>query len=175
MAKENKITNRISVWKIFGIVLGLVALFAAGIAVGKILHSNKSGLISHEVVSVKIKKPEQKTCIAVEKLLSQRLYDENSLSPDDHLFNAQTYALLAERGCSENFAAYKELALREIEIARALSDDGIVQDKNDAIDVIRTYRKLDMKREAEVVFDTMKKLTDPAIDFILEVEKIINE
>jgi hypothetical protein len=32
-----------------------------------------------------------------------------------------------------------------------------------------------MQAAAEEIFETAKKLTNPAIDFILEVEKIINE
>jgi hypothetical protein len=32
-----------------------------------------------------------------------------------------------------------------------------------------------MQMAAEEVFETVKKLTNPAIDFVLEIERIINE
>jgi hypothetical protein len=114
-------------------------------------------------------------CKSVESVLKRNLYsNEDSTDSRDHIRNAGIYASLASRGCPENAEKYRELALREIEIARALTDDKFY-DNGEIIDVIETYKKLDMKAAAEQVFEKAKKLTDPAIDFILQVEKIINE
>ena len=65
------------------------------------------------------------------------------------------------------------MAKQELEIARALEDDKF--DNDDTIEVVETYKRINMQAAAEEIFETAKKLTNPAIDFILEVEKIINE
>lgn len=121
--------------------------------------------------------PTERTCAVIEDLLNKQLAfagRESSLDPEAHLERAQMYANLAARGCPENAPEYKNLALHEIEIARALANDKF-EDDDEVIELIETYKKLDMKREAEQVIEKMKKITDPAIDFILQVEKIINE
>jgi hypothetical protein len=114
-----------------------------------------------------------KTCEAIEELLEDRIYTENLGDAGYHLSNAQIYMNLAERGCPENSENYKQLAQREIEIMRALENDYLVD--YELKSVVDIYRKLEMKAEAAKVFEKVKKMTDPAIDFILEVEKIINE
>ena len=81
---------------------------------------------------------------------------------------------MSERGCAENSAKYVELAKQELEIARALEDDRFDNGET-IIEVVETYKRLNMQAAAEEIFETAKKLTNPAIDFILEVEKIINE
>lgn len=91
----------------------------------------------------------------------------------DHLRNAEIYATIAERGCPNEMARYKELAQQELAIARAVQDDKFSED--DTITVVETYKKLQMQAAAQEMFDKAKRLTNPAIDFILEVEKIINE
>lgn len=119
----------------------------------------------------------QETCAAVEKILKKQLayyWDEMSVKPDYHLTRAQIYANLSTRGCPENSENYKNLALREIEIARALNDDSF-NEPEEIVDLIDTYRKLNMKKEAEQAIEKIKRITDPAIDFIMQVEKIINE
>jgi len=117
-----------------------------------------------------------KMCDAVERPLLDKLNanDENSTSAIDHLNRAQTLADLANRGCPENSERYKELALREIEIARALNNDNL-NDQQSVVEMVETYKKLQMRAEAEKIFEKAKKLTNPAIDFILQIEKIINE
>lgn len=90
-----------------------------------------------------------------------------------HIENAQLYANVVEYGCPDKVGYYKELAEQELSIARALQSDSFNDDQT--IDVIETYKKIQMQAAAEEVFEKMKKLTNPAIDFILQVEKIINE
>lgn len=92
---------------------------------------------------------------------------------DNHIGNAKIYAVLAERGCPENTQKYVDLAKQELSIARALEDDKFSQ--GETLEVVETYKKLQMQAAAEEVFDKAKRLTNPAIDFILQVEKIINE
>ena len=114
------------------------------------------------------------TCEQIEASLLDRLpYAGNSASAGKRIDRAKIYANLYERGCPENSAKYADLAKQELEIARALEDDKF--DEDETIEVVETYKRLNMKAAAQEIFETAKKLTDPTIDFILQVEKIINE
>lgn len=114
----------------------------------------------------------QKTCEQIESLLINQLPPADGDS-GDRIIRAKIYANLSERGCARNSARYVDLAKQELEIARALEDDEFENDET--IEVVETYKRLNMQAAAEEIFETAKKLTNPAIDFILEVEKIINE
>ncbi len=114
------------------------------------------------------------TCARIESLLKQRLYSEDSVNYIDHLANADTYSSIAENGCSENADMYKALALRELEIATALQPEKNMRQRDAAI-VIDTFKKLDMQREAKEFLNKIEKLIDPATDFILQMEQVINE
>ena len=46
---------------------------------------------------------------------------------------------------------------------------------SDAEIVIDTFKKLDMQREAQEFLNKIERLIDPATDFILQMEQIINE
>ena len=41
--------------------------------------------------------------------------------------------------------------------------------------MVETYKRLQMQKEAERMIEKAKKLTNPAIDFIIQLEKIIEE
>ena len=114
----------------------------------------------------------QQTCEQIESLLLGQL-PYASGHADERIDLAKIYANLSERGCAENSAKYVEMAKQELEIARALEDDEF--SNQETIEVVETYKRLNMQAAAEEIFETAKKLTNPAIDFILEVEKIINE
>ena len=127
----------------------------------------------NEIVAV-LKQSEipQATCEQIEYLLNSQLPPASGNS-EYRIDRAKIYANLSERGCPENTAMYVNLAKQELEIARALEDDEFENDET--IEVVETYKRLNMQAAAEEIFETAKKLTNPAIDFILEVEKIINE
>lgn len=112
-------------------------------------------------------------CTEIESLLERDILGD-SRNYRDRLNNAYVYSTLSEKGCAENSDRYKQLALGEIEIATALIPEEAL-DEDDAAIVIDTYKKLDMQKEAQVFLDKLQKLTDPAIDFILQMEKVINE
>ena len=114
------------------------------------------------------------TCTRIEQLLERRLQPEDSVDYLAHLHNADTYSTLADRGCAENADMYKTLALRELEIAEALRPTEEMG-TSDAEIVIDTFKKLDMQREAQEFLDKVERLIDPATDFILQMEQIINE
>ena len=120
------------------------------------------------------KSPET-TCGKIESLLLERLAPVNESDSEAHVYNAKIYANLSERGCAENSEKYKELAKQELEIARALNDDNIQNDPEESVEIVETYKRLQMQAEAERMIEKAKKLTNPAIDFIIQLEKIIDE
>jgi len=116
----------------------------------------------------------QPTCEQIESLLSKRLGSWDLDSSDRRIERAKIYANLSERGCPENSEKYKALAAQELEIARALYDDDL-NDRDESIEIVETYKRLQMQQEAARMIEKAKKLTNPAIDFIIELEKIIEE
>lgn len=113
-------------------------------------------------------------CGKIEMLLKERLHNVGIPDAEAHIDNAKIYANLSERGCAENSQKYKELAKQELEIARALNDDNL-RNQEDSIEIVETYKRLQMQAEAERMIEKAKKLTNPAIDFIIQLEKIIEE
>ena len=123
-------------------------------------------------------KTETKTCAEIEFVLMQKLrcasqydYCEDA---DRHIEDAKIYANLSERGCPENKSKFEQLAKRELEIARAINDDNL-ENREESVEIVETYKRLQMQQEAEKMLEKAKKLTNPAIDFIIELEKIIEE
>ena len=117
---------------------------------------------------------QRQTCDMVEESLLATMPEAYpSTSSYKRIERAKIYANLSERGCPENSQKYVALAKQELEIARALRDDEF--DYQETTEVVETYKRLNMQMAAEEVFETVKKLTNPAIDFVLEIEKIINE
>lgn len=117
---------------------------------------------------------QRQTCDMVEEsLLATMPWADSHSDSDTRIERAKIYANLSERGCTENSEKYVALAKQELEIARALEDDEF--DEQETTEVVETYKRLNMQMAAEEVFETVKKLTNPAIDFVLEIERIINE
>lgn len=114
------------------------------------------------------------TCERIEQLLAQQLRPEEDSSPYSHLNNANIYARLAERGCPENVDKYRALAAREIEITTALQPVEEMHE-SEVADVVDVYKKVKMQAAAQQVIDTLQKVSEPTIDFILKLEKIVNE
>ena len=116
-------------------------------------------------------------CEKIEAVWLQRLNDinfENSDDAQDYINRAKVYANLADRGCPANVDTYKELAKQDLEIARALNNDRL-DDRREATEMVETYKRLQMQQEAAKMIEKAKKLTNPAIDFIIQLEKIIEE
>ncbi len=119
------------------------------------------------------------TCEQIESLLTEKLdcVKHSCGHADAHIRDAQIYANLSERGCAANSKKYKQLAKQELEIARALNDDNMEsgREQSEAIEMVETYKRLQMQAEAAKILEKAKKLTNPAIDFIIQLEKIIEE
>lgn len=123
------------------------------------------------------KKVQNVPCEKIEAVWLQRLNDinfENSDDAQDYINRAKVYANLADRGCPANVDTYKELAKQDLEIARALNNDRL-DDRREATEMVETYKRLQMQQEATKMIEKAKKLTNPAIDFIIQLEKIIEE
>jgi hypothetical protein len=106
-------------------------------------------------------------------LLSAMPYADDKSRELVRLDRARIYAQISERGCPENAKKYANLAKQELDIARGVSDDKF--NEEETVDIIEIYKRLDMQSAAQEVFDMAKKLTNPTIDFILQVEKILNQ
>lgn len=117
---------------------------------------------------------EVSTCERIEQLLKGRLNSKDIDNFNYHLENAEIYARLAERGCPENADKYRALAASEIEITTALQPVEYMQ-TYDIENVVDVYKKVKMQAAAQQVIDTLQKVSEPTIDFILELEKIVNE
>jgi len=160
-------------YRLYGMI-GMTAVFLLGALVGFIVSpkSIKNGGVPGAIELVQ--KSSEATCARIEKLLTMRLQPVEVDDAESHIENAKIYANLSERGCPENSENYKELARQELEIARALNDDSI-DDKQETTEIVETYKRIQMQAEAERMIEKAKKLTNPAIDFIIQLERIINE
>ena len=141
---------------------------------------NNRRFIKHVKPTTKIVKPKENVCIRVESVWLDKLEEmqDYELIHDDnaqfYINRAKIYANLADRGCPENIEIYKELAKKDLEIARALNNDSL-DDRREATEMVETYKRLQMQAEATKMIEKAKKLTNPAIDFIIQLEKIIEE
>ncbi len=176
MKKQN---NEYKKYRIYGII-GMTGLFLMGIVVGFVI--NGFSMFNHQIKQkIQTAKPQieqqitnERTCEKIEILLIDHLDNEDIHDSETHIDNAKIYANLSERGCPENSAKFKALAKQELEIARALNDDHL-DDVEESVEIVETYKRLQMQAEAERMIEKAKKLTNPAIDFIIELEKIIEE
>ncbi|MCQ2562806.1 MAG: hypothetical protein MJ158_04305, partial [Alphaproteobacteria bacterium] len=115
------------------------------------------------------------TCEKIESVLLKKIRNWDDMPANMYVENAETYANLAERGCEQNKQKYKELAQQQLEIARALTDDNVSENEEATKEMIQVYKRMQMKQEAQKIIDKAKKIADPAIDFIIQLEKIIEE
>ena len=115
---------------------------------------------------------QDQTCEQIEDIISEGiLYGSHDY--ETRIRNAAIYAQLSERGCAENSQKYADLAKQELEIARAIQDDRLFE--YDAIEVASIYKRLNMQAAAQEFLDTLKGFVDPTVNFILEIEKIVNK
>lgn len=114
------------------------------------------------------------TCAEIERLLQEQVrYCDSAYDSECHINNAKIYANISERGCQENRQKYADLAAKELEIARALQDDKFSD--YDREQISDTYKRIQMKQAAGEVLNKVQQLADPAIDFIIQAQKIIEE
>lgn len=174
-----KLNNEYKKYRLYGMI-GMVGLFFMGAIVGFVISG--FSMFNHKIKQkIQMVKPQieqvvsnERTCEKIEMLLTKRLYSDGNIDSESHIDNAKIYANLSERGCPENSAKFKALAKQELEIARALNDDNL-DDEEESVEIVETYKRIQMQAEAERMIEKAKKLTNPAIDFIIQLEKIIEE
>ena len=160
-------------------VVALVGLFLCGMFVGMSMNSSDKDAVAAQpeatpaITENRVVETEPvDVCVEIERLMMTHLPAATD-EAENRINRAKIYAKLSERGCPENSAIYVDMARSELEIARAIEDDEF--NHEETIEVVETYKRLNMQAAAEEIFEKAKKLTNPAIDFILQVEKIINE
>lgn len=142
---------------------------------------HRNAMIDEEQIAKALKEPEIETLDAEDAACEQVEAYWMGMLPsvyeytraEERIDRAKIYSILAERGCSENSSGFADMAAKELQIARALKETFF--DEEETIEVVETYKRLGLQQAATEILETAKKLTNPAIDFILEVEKIINE
>lgn len=163
-------------WQRFWGVIALAGLFFCGLFVGLAVNNpSKQMVTSENVIAQPVAEPIAEpvdVCADIERLLARHLPNATD-NVDDRIERARIFATMSERGCPENSATYVELASQELDIARAIEDDDF--NHAETIDVVEIYKRIHMQAAAEEIFEKVKKLTSPTIDFIIQVEKIINE
>ena len=177
MKKQIKKTYRVShtpAQRFWGI-LAFLGLFTCGIMTGVGLNANQTIKQSESKTEQPISEAPKQTCKIIEESLLIRLPNgDETADYETRIERAKIYANLSERGCPENQQKFYDLAKQELDVARALTDDKFY-DESDTIEVVETYKRLNMQAAAQEILETTKKLVNPTIDFILQVEKIINE
>lgn len=117
-----------------------------------------------------------KPCQVIEKSLLEEFANGNCGSdPECHSAQAEVYAKIAENGCPENAEKYARKALDELQIAQGVRVDDSSVGENDMRQTVSVYKKLQMQNEAKKYIKKMEKLVNPGVDFILELQRVIEE
>jgi hypothetical protein len=120
----------------------------------------------------------ERPCREIESALSRRIIsgcDTNQYVSECHLNNAEVYSKLAEDGCAENIERYRKNALDELQIADGVRINASDINPREVRSTINTYKKLQMQNEARRYLNKVEKMLDPGIDFIMELQKVIEE
>lgn len=117
----------------------------------------------------------ERPCQVIERQLSAQLSMGDSVNSWLHSRNAKIYSQMAEDGCAENAKKYKQLALNELQIAEGIRVDENDIDQSEMLTTVNTYKKLQMQNEAKKYIKKVEKLVDPGIDFIMELQRVIEE
>ncbi len=115
-----------------------------------------------------------RTCEEIERALQSQLreiYPESRA--EERLHNADIYSTMAERGCPENAEQYKELALRQIDVVSAVSNEQELTENKETI--VETYEKLQMQEAARNFLNKLDRLIKPTTDLIYEIGRVVNE
>lgn len=124
--------------------------------------------------SVEYEYEEVEPCVVIEKTLRERIQEWCS-NANCHLNNAEIYSKMAEDGCPGNKEVNTKKALDELQIAEGVRIDEREIGNNEIRTTVNTYKKLQMQNEAKKYLNKVEKLVNPGIDFILELQRVIEE
>lgn len=116
----------------------------------------------------------QEPCEVIEKNLFRRI-DGNCTETWCYLRNAEIYSKMAEDGCDGNKATHAKKALDELQIADGVRLDEQNVDTAEIQRTVNTYKKLQMQNEARKYIQKMEKLVNPGVEFIMELQRVIEE
>ncbi len=116
---------------------------------------------------------QDKPCLVIERTLME--YINTCRGSDCHLYNAEVYSKMAEDGCQENSEKYKQMALNELQIAEGVRVKDGELSEDDVRTTVNTYKKLQMQNEARKYIKKAEKLINPGVDFIMELQRVIEE
>ncbi|MBP5485101.1 MAG: hypothetical protein J6Y07_00110 [Alphaproteobacteria bacterium] len=120
----------------------------------------------------------EKPCREIENALNRRVISDCTnygVVSECHLNNAEVYSKLAEDGCAENAEQYRKNALDELQIADGVRINASDVNPREVRSTINTYKKLQMQNEARRYLNKVERMLDPGIDFIMELQKVIEE
>lgn len=114
-------------------------------------------------------------CKVIESTLMREIITDCGNNTECHLNNAEIYSKMVEDGCKENQGKYGRKALDELQIADGvrIHDSDVRQDEIRA--KVNTYKKLQMQNEARKYINKVEKLVNPGVDFIMELQRVIEE
>ena len=116
---------------------------------------------------------QDKPCQVIERTLKGNI--STCSGSECHLSNAEVYSKMSEDGCPENSEKYKQMALNELQIAEGVRiKDGDLSEY-DVRTTVNTYKKLQMQNEARRYIKKAEKLINPGVDFIMELQRVIEE
>lgn len=115
-------------------------------------------------------------CETIEKTLLSNIKDCGvGYTSYCHLRNAEVYSKMAEDGCPENKDVNTRKALDELQIAEGVRVNEEDVERDEIRSAINTYKKLQMQNEAKKYLNKVEKMIDPGIDFIMELQRVIEE
>lgn len=118
---------------------------------------------------------EDKPCTVIEKSLIRSISDGCGTNSECYLRNAEVLSKIAEDGCPENSEMYKQRALNELQIAEGVRVDEAAIYQDEMRSTVNTYKKLQMQNEAKKYIKKVEKLVNPGVDFIMELQRVIEE
>jgi hypothetical protein len=117
----------------------------------------------------------RRPCNIIETTLLANIIRDCGDSSDCHLQNAAVYSKIVEDGCSENQQQYARKALDELQIAEGVRINDAEVSDDEIFTTVNTYKKLQMQNEARKYIKKMEKLVNPGVEFIMELQRIIEE
>ena len=114
-------------------------------------------------------------CEEIERALMGRIVQTCYDSAECHSANAEIYAKMAENGCAKNKELNTQRALNEIQIADGVRVKDADLSKDEVETTVNTYKKLQMQNEARKYIKKAEKLINPGVDFIMELQRVIEE
>lgn len=114
-------------------------------------------------------------CEEIERALIGRVTTTCYDNAECHSANAEVYAKMAEDGCAKNRELNTQRALNEIQIADGVRVKDADLSKDEVEATVNTYKKLKMQNEARKYIQKAEKLINPGVDFIMELQRVIEE